>query len=142
MLPDYYMKAESQLGAYRRDIERWREREMEKATSEVKRRYYEEIQGLESKCSAAEIALNACKFAEQEDESLRQNLEDALEDIREAMARFRERFSASAVSRSDLGLATASWMAEEQETSTWESALIDGGLSRAEYPRRSAALAR
>ncbi|MGI6208072.1 MAG: hypothetical protein ACOYEW_07640 [Anaerolineae bacterium] len=92
MLSEYYLKGATDLDVYRDRVDRWSRRELHEEDPEMRRRYYEEIQGLESKCSAAEIALNTCKFAEPEDESARQKLEEALTDLREAMDRFIERF--------------------------------------------------
>ncbi|NPV08030.1 MAG: hypothetical protein HPY83_08715 [Anaerolineae bacterium] len=92
MLSEYYLKAESDLTAQRDRINRWTKRGLEGEDETLKRRYYEEIQGLESKCGAAEIALNTCKFSEPEDESARERLEEALTDLRESMERFARRF--------------------------------------------------
>ena len=66
MLSEYYLKGATDLDVYRDRVDRWSRRELHEEDPEMRRRYYEEIQGLESKCSAAEIALNTCKFAEPE----------------------------------------------------------------------------
>ena len=59
MLEEYYLKAAVDIDNAKQEAERWR-KNIEKATSEVQRQYYEEIQDLDSKCDRARIALNQC----------------------------------------------------------------------------------
>ena len=75
------------------DVDRW-ETAVRKGTNQaLMRRYFEEIQGLQSKCSAAEIALQSCKFSPQDEEGPRERLEQALSELREAVESFRKRFT-------------------------------------------------
>jgi len=89
---DLWFKAETELQSHRDRVARWNRAIFEGSNQAVARQYYEEIQGLESKCAAAEIALNTCKFSPPEDEGLADKLEGALTDLREAIDSFRDRF--------------------------------------------------
>ena len=90
---DYYAIAQAQIDAYKANIERWK-KDAQKADSPTMREYYEEIQDLESKCSAAEIALNTCRFASQEQaEGLLAQLEESLGELEEALGHFRKRLA-------------------------------------------------
>lgn len=89
---DLWFKAETELQAHRDRLKRWNRGIDEGTNQAVSRQYYEEIQGLESKCAAAEIALNTCKFSPKEEPDLTDRLEDALTDLRQAIDGFRDRF--------------------------------------------------
>lgn len=90
---DLLFKAETELQAHRDRVSRWNKAIREGTNQSIARQYYEDIQGLESKCSAAEIALHSCKFSPQgEEEGAVERLEEALEDLRRAVANFRDRF--------------------------------------------------
>ncbi len=92
MSSEYYFQAEADLETHRDRIARWNRRELEGLDEEMERHYYEDIQALESKCDTAEIALNTCKFAPKEKKEDRDALEKALDDVREAVGRFTDRF--------------------------------------------------
>ena len=92
MLEEYYLKAAADIDSARQEAERWR-KNMEKATSEVQRQYYEEIQDLESKCDRARIALNQCVMGNNPaTEDQRAILERALAEVREAVSKLAAKF--------------------------------------------------
>ncbi|MGQ9552695.1 MAG: hypothetical protein ACUVWR_01150 [Anaerolineae bacterium] len=92
MLEEYYLKAAADIDNAKQEAERWR-KNIEKATSEVQRQYYEEIQDLDSKCDRARIALNQCVMGkEPPTEEQRATLERALAEVREAVSKLTAKF--------------------------------------------------
>ena len=87
MLEEYYLKAAADIDNAQLEAKRWR-KNMEKATSEVQRRYYEEIQDLDSKCDRARIALNQCVLGgESAPEEARHRLATALAEVSDAVSK-------------------------------------------------------
>lgn len=85
MSSDYYSQAQANLQAMEDEAKAWRRR-AERADSPVMRQYYEEIQGIENKCDAARIALNACVVGGKNVSIEQQTaLEKAIAAVREAL---------------------------------------------------------
>lgn len=91
MLGEYYLKAGADLDAMEDEAKVWR-RKAEKADSPLMRQYYEEIQGIENKCDAARIALNACVIGGKNvSVEEKEGLERAIDSVREALNRLASR---------------------------------------------------